>query len=66
MAIYIAAGTDLQEPFRQYILGKHPGVKFNSTYVFVFLLYGSFLHSKILAFGVSEVIRLGLRQLFGL
>lgn len=47
MVIYTAAGTDMQDVFRQRISGKHHGVKFNSTYVFVFVLNGSFLHSKI-------------------
>lgn len=48
--MYKAAGTDLQELFRQCILGKQHVVKFNSIYVSVFVLYGSFLRSKILAF----------------
>ena len=44
MVIYISAGTGTQQVLTMYFR-KHHGMKFNSAYVFVLLLYGSFLHS---------------------
>lgn len=50
----VAAGTAWQELFRHRIFGKQRGLKPYSTYVSAFVLYRSFLDSKILASGISE------------
>lgn len=56
----------MQELFRQYSSAKEHVLKFSSNFCVCVLHYESFLHSKILALGVSEVICHGLKQLLGL